>query len=241
MDLLNDINVIEVGSTVVGPYSTQVLAAMSADVVKIEPHSGDPFRGEREEEQPVRTYFAMCNCEKRSLRLNLKEEAGREAFIELAAEADVVVENFRPGVADRLGVGYDDIKEISDDIIYCSISGFGSDSQWEDRAAFDPMLQAMTGLMSTTGQRGGNPTRIGVALIDLTTGLWSAIAVLGTLQSRTETGEGSFIDMSMYDVGVSLLTKKRHIISKMARIRHEWGWLVWDHTRILDIQLPMTK
>jgi crotonobetainyl-CoA:carnitine CoA-transferase CaiB-like acyl-CoA transferase len=208
MDLLDGISVIEVGSTVVGPYSTQVLAAMGADVVKVEPPSGDPFRGDREDEQSVRTYFAMCNCEKRSLQLNLKEEAGREAFLTLAAEADVVIENFRPGVADRLGVGYDDVRDASEDIIYCSISGFGSDSQLQDRAAFDPMLQAMTGLMSTTGERGGKPTRIGVALIDLTTGLWSAIAVLGALQDRTGTDDGSFIDMSMYDVGVSLLTKK---------------------------------
>lgn len=208
MELLDDINVIEIGSTIVGPYASQALGALGADVIKIEPPSGDPFRGELARESDIRTYFAMCNAEKRSLKLDLKQDAGREALLDLASEADVIIENFRPGVVDRLGVGYDDVTDVSEDIIYCSISGFGEDSQANDRAIFDPMLQGLTGLMSTTGEKGGDPVRLGIALIDIVTGIWSTVAIQSAIRKRDQTGEGSFIDMRMYDVGVSLLTKK---------------------------------
>lgn len=205
MELLDDVNVIEVGSTVAGPYASQALAGLGADVVKVEPPTGDPFRGEG---GGIRPYFAMCNSDKRSLKLDLKRDAGREALLDLSSEADVVIENFRPGVVDRLGVGYDDVSDESEDVVYCSISGFGDDSPAKDRAIFDPMLQGMTGLMSTTGEKGGDPVRLGVAVIDLMTGVWSVVAILSALRRRDRTGEGSFIDMRMYDVGVSLLTKK---------------------------------
>lgn len=205
MDVLSDIKVIEIGSTVAGPYASQALAALGADVVKIEPPTGDPFRGEKD---GMRAYFAMCNSGKRSLKLNLKETEGRQALLDLASETDVVIENYRPGVVDRLGVGYDDIAEVKEDIVYCSISGFGEESSQGDRAIFDPMLQGMTGLMSTTGEKDSDPVRIGVALIDLMTGVWSAVAILSTLHQRDRTGDGGFIDMRMYDVGVSMLTKK---------------------------------
>lgn len=205
MDVLEDIKVLEIGSTVAGPYASQALAGLGADVVKIEPPTGDPFRGEQSD---MRAYFAMCNSEKRSLKLDLKQDRGREALLDLVPKVDVIIENYRPGVVDRLGVGYDDVVEKKGDVVYCSISGFGDDSSEGDRAIFDPMLQGMTGLMSTTGEKDSDPVRIGVAVIDLMTGVWSTVSILSALHKRNRTGEGAFIDMRMFDVGVSLLTKK---------------------------------
>lgn len=209
VDGLTDVNVLEVGTTVVAPYTTQLLGALGADVVKVEPPGGDPFRSSgASTDGDVSGYFAMCNCGKRSLRLDLKRPEGTEAFLELAEAADVVVENFRPGVVDRLGIGYDDVRSVAEDVVYCSISGYGQEGPWSDYPGFDPVIQGETGLMSVTGERGGPPVRIGVAVIDLATALWSTVAVTNAIRARDRTGEGAYLDMSMFDVGVSMLTKR---------------------------------
>lgn len=209
MNLLDGVNVLEVGSTVVGPYATQALGAMGADVVKVEPPDGDSFRGSQPRtETGVSGYFAMCNSGKRSLRLDLKRDEGLEAFLSLVELADVLVINLRPGAAERLGIGPDALAAVNPSLLYCSITGFGRDGPWSDRPAFDPIIQGLSGLMSVTGPAGGPPVRIGVAIIDLVTAVWTAAAVVNALRQRDRTGEGGRIEMNMFETAVSLLTKQ---------------------------------
>jgi crotonobetainyl-CoA:carnitine CoA-transferase CaiB-like acyl-CoA transferase len=206
---ISDIKVLELGSTVTTPYATQALSALGAEVVKIEPPGGDPFRSAGVlSDDGVSGYFSMCNCGKKSIKLNLKKDKGREAFLDLAATADVVVENNRPGVVNKLGVDYDAVSDVNEKIVYCSISGYGQDGPWSQRAGFDPIIQGDSGLMSTTGEKGGNPVRIGVAVVDLMTAIWSALAIVNAVRYRDQENEGTYIDMSMFEVGLSLLTKR---------------------------------
>lgn len=206
---LENLTVIEVGTTVVAPYTAQTLGTLGAEVVKVEHPAGDPFRNvPLITEAGMSGYFAMCNCEKRSISIDLKSSRGLDILLELVQDADVLIENFIPGTADRLGFGYETVSDLTDDIIYCSISGYGQESPWSTRPGFDPILQGNTGLMSTTGERNGPPVRLGVAVIDLVTANWAVIAILNALRDRRRTGEGHYIDMSMHDVGMSMLTKK---------------------------------
>lgn len=206
---LDNITVLEVGTTVVAPYASQILGALGAEVVKIERPGGDPFReAAPETESGMSGYFALCNSGKRSITLDLKKEEGKDLFLYLAEECDVIIENLRPGAVDRLGIGYQDVKDLNEDVIYCSISGYGQDGPRSHLPGFDPVLQGVTGLMSTTGEKGGPPIRVGVAVIDLMTATWSTIAIMNAIHHRQQSDDGSYIDMSMYDVGVAMLTKK---------------------------------
>jgi crotonobetainyl-CoA:carnitine CoA-transferase CaiB-like acyl-CoA transferase len=206
---LDGVTVLEIGTTVVAPYTTQALGALGAEVIKIEKPGGDPFRqASLQTEAGISGYFAMCNMGKESLTLDLKKEEGRELFLDLAEQSDVIVENLRAGTVDRLGVGYDDVREVNEDIVYCSISGYGQDGPWSHLPGFDPVLQGATGLMAITGEEDGDPVRIGVAVIDLMTATWSVMAIQNALLHRATTGDGTHIDMSMFDVGLSMLTKK---------------------------------
>lgn len=208
-DTLDDITVLEVGSTVVGPYATQALGAMGADVVKVEPPGGDSFRGSRPQtDGGFSGYFAMCNCEKRSLRLDLKRDEGVDALHSLVEVADVIVINLRPGVPERLGIDHATLSDVNPDLIYCSITGFGRDGPWSERPAFDPILQGMSGLMSVTGPKGGPPVRVGVAIIDLVTAIWTGASVVNAVRKRDRTGEAGRIEMNMYESAMSLLTKQ---------------------------------
>lgn len=206
---LDDLSVIEIGTTVVAPYTSQILAALGADVVKVERPGGDPFRNAGlKTDAGISGYFSMCNCEKESISIDLKTNEGKDILLTLAEEADVIIENNRPGVVDKLGIGYEDVKKVSENIIYCSISGFGQEGPLSEHPGFDPIIQGMAGLMAVTGEKDEPPVRIGVAIVDLMTATWSAIAILNSLRYRDRTGKGEYIDMSMYDVGVSTLTKK---------------------------------
>jgi formyl-CoA transferase/CoA:oxalate CoA-transferase len=206
---LEDLTVLEVGTTVVAPYATQMLGALGAEIIKIEKPGGDPFRGAApEHESGMSGYFAMCNTGKRSITLDLKDSSGKEAFLKLATQADVVVENLRPGTVDKLGIGYDDVQDSNENLIYCSISGYGQEGEWSQLPGFDPILQGVSGLMSVTGEKDGEPVRIGVAIADLATAMWTSTAILNAIRHRDKTGNGTYIDMSMYDVCLSLLTKK---------------------------------
>ncbi len=199
---------------VAGPYCTMMLADQGADVIKIEqPGSGDTARGgapqirnERGETQSG--YFLRFNRNKRSLTLNLKSEAGRRIFRRLADKADVLVENFRPGLLDELDLGYAQLEKSNPSLIFASITGFGSldgyRGPYSKRPAYDIVAQAMGGLMNTCGQAGGPPTWLGVALGDIVSGMNAAYAILLALYERERTGRGQYIDVSMYDSIIAL-------------------------------------
>lgn len=207
-DGASDIRVIGLESAITAPYTTSALGAMGADVIKVEPPGGEGFReAGTKTETGLSGYFALANCDKRSIELDLKSDRGYEVFMDLVAESDVIVENYRPDVVDRLGVGYDGIKSVTEDIVYCSISAYGENGPLSDQPGFDPVVQARSGLMSTTGTEEGSPVRIGVAIVDLATGIWSTAAILNALRHRDRTGEGAYLEMSMFDVGISMLTK----------------------------------
>jgi crotonobetainyl-CoA:carnitine CoA-transferase CaiB-like acyl-CoA transferase len=159
-----------------------------------------PGRADPRDPAGESAYFLSINRNKRSITVNLKEERGLEIVRRLAAESDVVVENFAPGVATRLGVGYDALRPIRPDLVYCSISGFGQDGPGHNRTAYDIIVQGMSGMMSITGQpeaEGGMPTKMGVPIADMTAGMFAAFAIASALLHRQRTGEGQYIDTSM--------------------------------------------
>ncbi len=207
-DTLAGVRVLDLSRMLAGPYGSMLLADMGAEVIKVEdPEGGDPIRamgppwvnGES-------AYFLAVNRNKRSITLDLKSDEGRAAFLRLVARSDVVYDNFRPGVAERLGIGPEACRAVKPDIITCSITAFGSDGPYRDLPAFDLILQAMGGGMSITGERGGRPVRAGVPIGDLAGGMFACQAVCAALFRRERTGQGQHIDLSLLDLQVSMLT-----------------------------------
>ena len=197
---LTGIRVVDLSRILAGPYATMVLADLGADVIKVEhPQGGDETRSWG---QPYAggeaAYFLSVNRSKRSVALDLKQPEGRELALELCARADVVIENFRPGGAERLGLDYDSVRARRRDVVYCTISGFGG-REPRDRPAYDFVLQAESGLMAITGEPDGVPTKVGVALIDVLTGLNASTAILAALHGRGRSGEGERIEVSLLD------------------------------------------
>lgn len=181
-----------------------VLAELGADVIKIEqPHTGDDSRRLAPKIHGESYPFAMPNRSKRSVSLDLKTARGKELFHAMAAEADLVIENFRPGVASRLGIGYDDLKALREDILYCSISGFGQTGPYRDRPGFDIMAQGMVGLLRMTGEPGGRPAKVGIAINDIAAGATAIYSILAAQMHRTATGEGQYMDISLVDAGLA--------------------------------------
>jgi crotonobetainyl-CoA:carnitine CoA-transferase CaiB-like acyl-CoA transferase len=211
---LAGIKVLSFEIQVAGPYCSMMLADQGAAVIKVEqPGSGDTSRGgapritnERGEQQSG--YFLRFNRNKRSLTLNLKSEAGRQIFRDLARGSDVLIENFRPGLLNEMGLGYDDLSRDNPGLVYASITGFGSMEgylgPYSKRPAYDIVAQAMGGLMATCGQAGGPPTWLGVALGDIASGMNAAYAITLALFQRGQTGRGQYIDVSMYDTIIGL-------------------------------------
>ncbi len=206
--LLEGIRVLDVSRVLTGPYCTMMLADLGADVIKIEmPGRGDdtrawgpPFLGGES------AYFLSVNRNKRSVTVNLKSPEGRRILLDLAATADVFLENFAPGVADRLGLGYDAIRGVRPNIVYCSISGFGQDGPYRDHPAYDIILQGMGGLQAITGEPDRPPVRIGVAVADLAGGMFAAYAIAAALVRRARTNEGERIDVSLLESQLAWLT-----------------------------------
>ncbi|MFO8061266.1 MAG: CaiB/BaiF CoA-transferase family protein [Bacillota bacterium] len=209
---LAGIRVLDLSRVLAGPFCSMMLADLGADVIKLErPDGGDdtrswgpPWVGEQSH------YFLSVNRNKRSLAVNLKEEDGRQISRELVGECDVLLENFRPGTAARLGMGYEDLKTVNPGLVYCSISGFGQDGPYRERAAYDAILQGMGGLMGITGPEGSEPIRVGVAVADIGAGMEAAFAISTALFERERSGEGQYIDVSMMDVQVSWMTYMAH-------------------------------
>lgn len=205
MDLLEDIGVLDLTQLFPGEYATLALADYGADVVKVErPGVGDVVRDREPTYKGDSRDHAVRNRAKRSLSVDLKSDEGRELFLELAGEADVVLESFRPGVVDRLGIGYDDVRAVNDGIVYCSISGFGQDGPRAEDAGYDLNFLAMSGLLSVMGpDPSESPVPPGLPFVDVGTGLTAASSILAALFDRERTGSGHHVDVSMAEVAAS--------------------------------------
>jgi len=205
---LAGLTVLDLSRVLSGPFATMTLADLGADVVKIEqPGTGDdtrqwgpPFQGDEA------AYFLSVNRNKRSLALDLKSADGLALVRDLARRADVVVENFRPGTAARLGLGYDDLAAENPGLVYASISGYGQTGPDSHRAGYDAIAQARSGIMSVTGEADGPPVRVGVSSADLVAGMWAVIGILAALRERDRSGQGQWVDISLLDGSVSWLT-----------------------------------
>ncbi len=199
---LSDITVIDVSRVLAGPYCTMMLGDFGAEIIKIEqPGRGDETRhwGPPFTETGQSAYFLCANRNKRSMTLNLKHPRGQEILRELVRQGDVLVENFKAGTMERLGLGYESLREINPGLIYCAITGYGQDGPYRDRPGYDTAIQAQGGVMSITGPADGEPYKVGVAIVDVTTGMNAAIAILAALHHRERTGQGQFIDVALFD------------------------------------------
>jgi crotonobetainyl-CoA:carnitine CoA-transferase CaiB-like acyl-CoA transferase len=204
---LQDVRVLELGQIIAGTYGNQVLSDLGAEVIKIEAPEGDlgripsvaPYKG-------VSTLFLTFNRNKKSVVINLKSDAGRALFYELVKVSDVVLDNFRAGVLERLRVDYARLSTINPRIIHCSVTGFGGDGAFKDYPALDLVVQAISGHLSITGEPGRPPARVGIPLGDLSGGIFSCKAILAALYQRERTGRGCRIDTSMFDGMLSLLS-----------------------------------
>lgn len=204
---LEGINVLDLSRLLPGPFLTMILGDMGADVVKIEaPGIGDYLRPMHPARQGMSGRFSAINRNKRSLVLDLKSEAGRDAFLRMVERADVVVESFRPGVLERLGVGYQALRARNPRVVLCSISGFGQSGPYRDRAGHDLNYAGLAGVLAMGGTRGGAPAMPGVQIADLAGGaLWSATGILGALVGRERSGQGAHLDISMTEGALALL------------------------------------
>lgn len=218
---LQGIRILDLSRVLAGPWCTQILSDLGAEVIKIErPGMGDDTRhwgppwlkDEKGEPTDESAYFLSTNRGKHSLTIDISKPEGCALIHELAAKSDIFIENFKTGDLDLKGLGYEQIKKTKSNIIYCSITGFGQDGPMAERTGYDYLIQAMGGLMSITGvadgEPGAGPQRVGVAVSDLTTGMYSVIAIQAALHHRTKTGQGQHIDMSLLDTQVSWLANQ---------------------------------
>lgn len=203
---LEGLKVIDLTRVLAGPYATMLLADFGAEIIKIEvPKTGDDSRAFGPYVNGESAYFMSINRNKKSITLNLKTEEGKDILKKLVSQADVLVENFRPGTMEKLGLGYDILKEINPKLIYAASSGYGHTGPYSQKPAYDAVVQAMGGIMSITGQVGGKPTRVGTSIGDIAAGLFTAIGVLTALNYRNETGLGQKVDVAMLDCQVAML------------------------------------
>jgi crotonobetainyl-CoA:carnitine CoA-transferase CaiB-like acyl-CoA transferase len=201
---LDGFRVLDLSRFLSGPYTTMVLAELGADVVKVERFpEGDDSRRLGPKVNGESYPFGMPNRSKRSLAVDLKSETGRDLFLRLAAESDLVIENFRPGVVQRLGIDYDSVRTVRPDILYCSISGFGQTGPYRDRPGFDIMAQGVTGFLRMTGQPDGRPAKVGIAINDIAAGATAIYSIMAAQMVRERTGEGQYIDISLVDAGLA--------------------------------------
>ena len=210
--ILDGVTVVDLSTFVTGGFCSLMLANQGADVIKVERpgtgddirHSGPPFI---DGESP---YYWTLNYDKRSVELNLKTDGGRGALYDLVADADVFVQNYRPGVAERLGVDYDTLREMNEGLVYCDISAYGDSGPWSQRPGYDLLIQGMSGIMSVTGEADpeGRPVKVGLPQTDLITGMWAAFGIMNGLLKREKTGEGDRVELGMLDATLPWLTKQ---------------------------------
>jgi crotonobetainyl-CoA:carnitine CoA-transferase CaiB-like acyl-CoA transferase len=240
MRVLDDIYVVDLSRVLSGPVCTMTLGDMGAEVVKVEPPPGGddsrqwgpPFLG------GTSTYFLSVNRNKKSLGLNLKTEQGRRILWKLIERADVLVENFRPGVLEKLGFGYEAVSNANPRIIYCSISGYGHTGPYRDRPGYDVIAQAESGVMDLTGEPDRPPVKLGASLADIVTGLYALQGILAALLARHRTGKGQRIDVSLLDSMVSTLTYQAQIYLTTGRSPKRLGT---RHPSIVPYESFVTK
>ena len=204
---LNGVQILDLTRVLSGPYCTLTLGDLGAEIIKIEePTKGDDVRAIHISEQHgISSYFLGLNRNKKSVAIDIRTPEGREIILELAQKSDVIVENFRAGVMERNGLGYDTIAKANPAVIYCAISGYGREGPDKDRPGYDPVVQAESGLMSLTGEPDGDGMRTGVAIIDIITGLFASEAILAALYERERSGEGQSIDVPLFDTAINML------------------------------------
>jgi formyl-CoA transferase len=215
MQPLENIRILDITRALAGPYCTMMLGDLGADVIKVErPGMGDetrgwgpPFVGEPYGNYPGESaYFIAANRNKRSVTVNIQTKEGQEIIRRLAGKSDVLVENYRTGDLDKLGLGCEEMRRLFPRLIYCSVSGYGRTGPYAERPGYDAVLQAEGGMMSITGPVDGPPSRVGIPIIDITSGMFAAAAILAALRARDLTGEGQLVDISLFDSHVALLT-----------------------------------
>lgn len=207
---LSGVKVIDISTAYAGPYCSMFLADMGAEVIKVErPGTGDdsrgwgpPFAG------PESAWFLSTNRNKKSITLNIAAEAGRDVLRQLVRTADVFLENLKPSTLDRIGLDYAALRPLNPRLIYCAISGFGMDGPYRDRPGYDLIAQALGGIMSVTGEKGGQPQKVGTSLSDITAGMVAAFAIASALFGRQQTGQGEFIDISLLDGQVGIMAPR---------------------------------
>lgn len=212
---LKGVRVIELARILAGPWAGQVLADLGADVIKVESPQGDdtrkwgpPFVMGADGENLSAAYYHSCNRGKRSVTIDFSTPEGAETVRRLVADADVLIENFKLGGLKKYGLDYESLKTVNPKLIYCSITGFGQDGPYAPRAGYDFIVQGMSGLMSITGEPDREPQKVGVAVTDIFTGLYSVIAIQAALRHAEKTGEGQHIDMALLDTQVSVLANQ---------------------------------
>ena len=218
MEPLKDIKVLAVTVYLAGPFCSMNLARMGAEVIKVEiPGKGDPVRGngpfagpegthaQRQTEADISTRFLKRTQGVKSVTIDLKNPKGRQMFLDMAKECDVVVENLAPGSLRRIGLGYEEVAKVNPGIIYCSISGYGQTGPYSDKPAHDPQIQGMSGLMDINGDAGGPPIKVGFYIGDLVTPMFACYSILAALREKERTGQGQYLDVSMMDTLVSLM------------------------------------
>ncbi|MCM3716192.1 CoA transferase [Alkalihalobacillus oceani] len=204
MGSLDGVRVIDLTHALAGPYCTMLLGQMGAEVIKVEKYpDGDMIRDQGPYINGESYGFMMANLNKKGVRLNLKTEKGVELFYKLIETADVVVENFRPGVTKKLGIDYETLKAKKPDLIYCSITGYGQTGPYSQKGGFDIMAQGLSGIMSMTGEKGGAPAKVGIAIHDIAGGVTAMYNILSAYIHRLKKGEGQYIDVSLVDSGLA--------------------------------------
>lgn len=213
---LSHLRVLDLSRVLAGPWAAQTLADLGADVIKVErPGAGDdtrgwgpPFLKDGDGNHVEAAYYLSANRNKRSITVDLAQPRGAQLIRDLAVRCDVLIENYKVGGLARYGLAYDDIRAINPGIVYCSITGFGQTGPYASRVGYDFMIQGLGGLMSITGEPDGPPEKVGVAITDITTGLYATIGILSALSHRDRTGEGQHIDMALFDTQVAALANQ---------------------------------
>ena len=243
---LEGVNILDLTRVLAGPTSTQLLGDLGANIIKIErPESGDdsrnlgpPYLDSHSSKPKESAYFLSVNRNKHSVTIDLTKKDGQELAFKLIKKCDVIVENFRAGNLKQYGLDYRNVKKKNPKIIYCSITGFGQDGPYSKRGGYDYLVQAMGGIMSITGEKKGNPTKIGVGVSDIITGLYASNAILAALRFRDKTSEGQHLDLSLMDSQVSWLSyvAQSYLISKEIPKR-----IGNDHPSIVPYQTVLAK